>query len=64
MVRALENLTQMHGKPQRLLMDNGPEFTSMALDQWAYDNGVRLQFAGHLDAAALGQILSAANALS
>lgn len=27
-------------------------------------NGVRLQFAGHLDAAALGQILSAASALS
>ncbi|QNM98711.1 integrase core domain-containing protein [Chitinimonas koreensis] len=25
-------------------MDNGPEFTSKALDQWAYQYGVRLQF--------------------
>ena len=25
-------------------VDNGPEFTSRVLDQWAYDNHVRLQF--------------------
>ena len=25
-------------------MDNGPEFTSRTLDEWAYRNGVRLHF--------------------
>ena len=25
-------------------MDNGPEMTSRALDQWAYERGVRLRF--------------------
>ena len=25
-------------------MDNGPELTSRALDQWAYERGVRLHF--------------------
>lgn len=25
-------------------MDNGPELTSRALDQWAYQHGVRLRF--------------------
>ena len=25
-------------------VDNGPEFTSKALDKWAYENGVRLDF--------------------
>jgi putative transposase len=25
-------------------VDNGPEFISKALDQWAYENGVRLDF--------------------
>ncbi len=32
------------GLPAVLQSDNGPEFTSRALDQWAYDNQVRLQF--------------------
>ena len=25
-------------------MDNGPELTSRALDQWAYERGIRLRF--------------------
>ena len=25
-------------------MDNGPEFTSRALDTWAYERGIRLHF--------------------
>ena len=27
-----------------IVVDNGPEFTSRALDEWAYRNGVRLHF--------------------
>ena len=30
--------------PDLIVMDNGPEFTSRALDAWAYENGVRLHF--------------------
>lgn len=32
------------GLPKRIVVDNGPEFTSKALDQWAYRNGVELVF--------------------
>ena len=31
-------------KPRTIAMDYGPEFTSKALDQWAYLNGVELDF--------------------
>jgi putative transposase len=30
--------------PVEIVMDNGPELTSRALDQWAYERGVRLHF--------------------
>ena len=30
--------------PSRLVLDNGPECTSKALDQWAYEHGVELCF--------------------
>ncbi len=30
--------------PQRIQVDNGPEFVSLALDKWAYDNGVVMDF--------------------
>ncbi len=30
--------------PQEIVLDNGPELTSRALDQWAYEHGVRLCF--------------------
>jgi len=43
-VRVLDRLVELHGKPERLLMDNGPEFTGKALDFWAYERGVKLQF--------------------
>lgn len=32
------------GKPAKIQVDNGPEFTSKKLDQWAYINGVELDF--------------------
>lgn len=32
------------GKPEKIRVDNGPEFTSKRLDQWAYINQVELDF--------------------
>ena len=37
-------MIELHGKPDALLMDNGPEFTGKKLDEWAYTNNVKLQF--------------------
>lgn len=45
--RVVGVLTRLMGEgrlPAVLQMDNGPEFTSQALDQWAYDHGVKLHF--------------------
>ncbi len=30
--------------PNSIRVDNGPEFISKALDKWAYENGVTLDF--------------------
>ncbi len=43
-VRVLEQLRQQRGLPERIVIDNGTEFTSKALDQWAYANHVTLHF--------------------
>jgi putative transposase len=43
-VRALDELVEVRGKPKRLRMDNGPEFVSKALADWAERNGISLQF--------------------
>ncbi len=43
-VRILEGLRQQRGCPCQLVIDNGPEFTGRALDQWAYAHGVELVF--------------------
>ena len=40
----LARLALQGRKPQTIAMDNGPEFTSKRLDQWAYLNGVELDF--------------------
>lgn len=42
--RVLDSLLDLRGKPDRLVMDNGPEFTGHKLDQWAYENKVLLDF--------------------
>lgn len=43
--RVLERVTQERGaKPVDVVLDNGPELTSRALDQWAYSRDVHLQF--------------------
>jgi putative transposase len=43
-VTVLQGLIQARGIPLRIKVDNGPEFTSKVLDQWAYWNGVTLDF--------------------
>ena len=42
-VRVLERAAQFRGLPVAIRTDQGPEFTSKALDQWAYQNGVQLK---------------------
>lgn len=41
-IRALDELVEVRGAPQRLRLDNGPEFISAALQQWAQHHGVAL----------------------
>ena len=43
-VRVLSRLALLHGLPDRLFVDNGTEFTSRIFDQWAYDNGVKIEY--------------------
>ena len=43
-VAVLERLRRTVGVPDRIAIDNGPEFVSKALDAWAYGNGVQLEF--------------------
>jgi putative transposase len=43
-VAVLERLKRTTGTPTRIAIDNGPEFISKALDAWAYQNGVQLEF--------------------
>lgn len=44
-VAVMERLKQQHGRvPGRIKVDNGSEFISRALDKWAYDNQVTLDF--------------------
>lgn len=43
-VRFLEEMAAVHGYPKTITVDNGPEFISNALDQWAHAHGVTLHF--------------------
>lgn len=43
-VEELDRLCRTRGKPQRIRVDNGPEFAGRMLDQWAYLNKVELDF--------------------
>jgi putative transposase len=45
MARVLDRVIGERGaQPEEIVMDNGPEMTSRALDQWAYERGVKLRF--------------------
>lgn len=43
-VRVLDRIAEARGLPQRIRFDNGPEFTSIAVADWAENNGVDLEF--------------------
>ncbi len=43
-VQVLDRLIAERGIPQAIVLDNGPELTSRVVDQWAYQQQVRLQF--------------------
>jgi len=43
-VQVLERLAEEHRRPEVIVTDNGPEFTGKALDSWAYQHKVRLDF--------------------
>jgi putative transposase len=43
-VRVLDYLAFTRGLPAEIVVDNGPEFSSLALDQWAHEKGVHLEF--------------------
>lgn len=41
----MERLKKEHGSvPERIKVDNGSMFISKALDRWAYENKVKLDF--------------------
>ena len=40
----LSQIGVMRGLPDHIIVDNGPEFISNALDAWAYERGIKLQF--------------------
>jgi putative transposase len=43
-VRVLNRNKQQRGVSKFLLCDNGSEFTSQAMDLWAYQNGIEIDF--------------------
>ena len=42
--RLLDQVAARRGFPEEVVLDNGPELTGRALDQWAYRRGVGLRF--------------------
>jgi putative transposase len=42
--KILSEISQKEELPQIIIIDNGPEFISNALDAWAYQRGVKLTF--------------------
>lgn len=43
-VRILDRLIEQKGTPEAITSDNGPEFTSIVMDKWAHENGIKLDF--------------------
>jgi putative transposase len=43
-VRVLDYLAFTRGLPAEIVLDNGPEFASLVMDQWAHEKGVNLHF--------------------
>ncbi|MGQ0540405.1 MAG: IS3 family transposase, partial [Blastocatellia bacterium] len=43
-IRVLDQIAEVRGLPERIRFDNGPEFTSIAVADWAEANNVELDF--------------------
>jgi len=43
-IRALDRVIEWRGKPKRIRSDNGPEYISQILKDWAEKNGITLDF--------------------
>lgn len=43
-VRVLNAIASMRGKPQTIKTDNGSAFISKVMDKWAYERGIELDF--------------------
>jgi putative transposase len=43
-IRVLERLVEIRGKPLRIRVDNGPEFISDRLQMWCEERNILLQF--------------------
>lgn len=43
-IEVLERAAERYGLPPTICVDNGPEFSGRALDQWAHQHKVKLQF--------------------
>lgn len=43
-IRVLEQIVKWRGKPQRIRVDNGPEFISSKLGLWCEEHQIHLQF--------------------
>jgi len=43
-IGVLDRIVAVRGAPKSIRVDNGPEFAGRMLDQWAYFNGVELDF--------------------
>ena len=43
-VRVMEQLIEVYGRPQAIRLDNGPELTATAFVEWAEKHGIKLMF--------------------
>lgn len=43
-IRVLDRVAAWRGYPAKVRMDNGPEFISTAVAEWAEDHGIELEF--------------------
>lgn len=44
MIRVLERLIEMYGKPEALRVDNGPQFTAVVFAEWCRQHGIALLY--------------------
>jgi putative transposase len=43
-IRVLDQVIEIYGKPDKLRMDNGPEFVSLAFSEWCKEKGIQMEY--------------------